>query len=463
VLNQFGAPLHAPVPTESELDYHYQTPDEVRVSPDGTKIAYEYKFGAGFSLVDTTVWTPSNSTSATNFPHQVQGQTDNLLPAWIDNSHLLLTDTGLGCFYNDPAIRTYHVGDGDDSTVGWFDDAREQFCPSDAGVTGEGATISRDGGTVAVLEDDAANYLDGRPRNVVVRLYTTNGPAPAAPTYRCQISLPAGKFVNGNGFFVGQNFISPTFSPDGNQLAWSDLDGIHIADTSNLSNCSSVTQQLLVPGGAEPYFSPAPLQTPVRIAGSGVQFAFRHSTSIPVSWTGDGGPYDIRYRSAPWNGGFGASAAWRTNTTATGATLAGAPGRTYCFSGRDHGTATWGPERCTAVPLDDRAMAGSWTRKSARGFYFGTYSLATKKGATLTRSGARAKQVAILAETCPTCGSISLTWSGAGIGSVNLHSSRRHVMFFYVKFASMRTGTFAVKVSSSGKPVQVDGVAFSQV
>src|SRR5262249_29935715 len=85
------------------------------------------------------------------------------------------------------------------------------------------------------------------------------------------------------------------------------------------------------------------------------------STSIPVKWTGTDNfsgvkTYDVRVRSAPWNGTFGAWTALRTATTAKSLTYSASAGKTYCFgvratdkAGNTSAYPTTGT--CTVVPL----------------------------------------------------------------------------------------------------------------
>ena len=65
-------------------------PRDVRVSPDGSKVAYS-EFICGSE--GTALWTPSDSTSL-NFPNQSVGQQDYGQPAWIDSTHFVATHVG---------------------------------------------------------------------------------------------------------------------------------------------------------------------------------------------------------------------------------------------------------------------------------------------------------------------------------------------------------------------------------
>jgi hypothetical protein len=237
-------------------------PNSVRISPDATKIAY-WNWEGGEPL---TLWTPTSSTGL-NWPNQTLGQENNENPAWIDNGHLLMDDpTAWGCFFGNPPttiIRTYVVGKGDNTNKNWFDDTAEEgtSCyPHDGWASGYSATMTRSLEKLAIL-DDNASLQGGTPTKVAIRLFTTAaGSTTTAPTFNCQINLSAANY-NPNNYWVG--YASPTFSADGSELAWGDSAGVHVANVSNLSSCSSITQGLLIPGAALPYFSAAnPNSTP---------------------------------------------------------------------------------------------------------------------------------------------------------------------------------------------------------
>jgi hypothetical protein len=228
-------------------------PNTVRISPDGTKIAY-WNWEGG---EQTTLWTPTSSTNL-NFPNQTLGQENDENPAWIDNTHLLLDDpSAWGCFFDPPQaiIRTYQTGGGDDTDKNWFDDKAESgtFCyQQDGWASDYSPAISRQGDKLAIF-DSNESLQGGNPTKVAIRLFAVTSTT-KAPTFKCEISLPASQYGESPRLWVG--YASPTFSPDGTQLAWSENDGIHVANVSNLSNCASVTQSMLIAGAALPSFSP---------------------------------------------------------------------------------------------------------------------------------------------------------------------------------------------------------------
>ena len=144
------------------------------------------------------------------------------------------------------------------------------------------------------------------------------------------------------------------------------------------------------------------------------------------------------------------------------------PGNTYCFQvaayDRAGNSSGWSPTTCTTIPLDDSALAphGGWTRSAVSGVYEGTLSTTTSNGATLTSAPLTARRLAVLVETCPTCGKITVAWQGTAIGTYNLAATALHrrVVIMLPAFAADEQGRLVITaVSSGGRRVAVDGVA----
>ena len=196
------------------------------------------------------------------------------------------------------------------------------------------------------------------------------------------------------------------------------------------------------------------------------------SRSLAVAWsatprvgTAKVASFDVRYRRAPWNGGFGAWRAWQASTTTARSAFRGEPGSTYCFAVRAtddrNAVSSWSSTSCTATPLDDRALArrGGWSSLRSAAYYGGTYVVARKQGATLTRTGIVARRIAIMATTCPKCGAVSVRFGGTVVRRISLTSPTiQHRLVVVATFAAGRRGTLEIRVTSRLRPVIVDAI-----
>ena len=207
------------------------------------------------------------------------------------------------------------------------------------------------------------------------------------------------------------------------------------------------------------------------------QALFSLAPTVGIHYLGtDGGSgvasYDVRYRAAGFDRGFGAlsSPAGWLGTTVTTKQLTAAPGSTYCFSSRARdragNTGPWSSERCVASPLDDASLVRSagWTRGPNSVFYRGAATRTATKGATLTRTGVQARHLALVASTCPTCGSVGVYWNGTLLKSISLRSAttKNQQLFSIVDFISVRTGTVTIKTLAAAT-VTIDGLATSRM
>jgi hypothetical protein len=206
----------------------------------------------------------------------------------------------------------------------------------------------------------------------------------------------------------------------------------------------------------------------------GLEDAFQPKTSFSILWvaedTGTGiSSYDVRYRSARYDSGFGSFLSWKTETASSSGIFNGRAGHTYCFSARardDAGNISdWGDEKCTALRLDDRDLAGDeWRRRMGDCCYINTYSVSSRRGSTLIRRGAETRRIDVLATRCSGCGTFQVLWNGELLETISLQATRtRHQRVFNVAtFERVRSGTLRVRVVSSGEPVRIDGVGLSR-
>ena len=231
------------------------------------------------------------------------------------------------------------------------------------------------------------------------------------------------------------------------------------------------------PSGASAPVTPAAVDVTAPTASVGALQVGTVAARVRLTWSGaDAGSgvaaYDVRYRTASWNGGgFGAwvlPPAWQHTTARSGA-LALAAGVDYCVSVRARDRAGnvsgWSAPRCVARALDDRAMvAGAgWTRSPGAWYYLRTITATSTGGRVLSRTGARLDRVGIVATRCATCGTVGVYVDAKLIGEINLASSttERQELVMLAPF-SARLGTITIKTLTAGKLVQVDGLLISR-
>jgi hypothetical protein len=196
--------------------------------------------------------------------------------------------------------------------------------------------------------------------------------------------------------------------------------------------------------------------------------------SVVGSDTGSGvASYDLRYRSTTYGGTTSRwqyPAGWQRTTRTAFTSPALRPGRTYCFETRAHDVAgnrsAWSATRCVTRVLDDTALdvSGGWTRRSVDGYYQHTVTTATAQGSAASLAGTQSRRLAIVATTCPTCGTVGIFIGGTTVATFDLRTSavhRRAVLV--VPGVAFRSGPLVVRVLSRSGRVELDGVGISSV
>lgn len=201
------------------------------------------------------------------------------------------------------------------------------------------------------------------------------------------------------------------------------------------------------------------------------------SSSVPLAWTATGGTTvlntDVRTRRATYGTLAPAeSTPLVTETTARSRTVTGVPGgTTLCASTRARDIwsqiSDWSAQRCTSVPLTPAQLTKGKgvTTKSSAGTYTGKVLSATKKGSTISRSGVKAKRIALVVTTCSSCGKVRVYIGSDLLKTVSLKSAgtRKKVVISIATFSWVRSGTVKVKVVTKGKKVLVEGIGVAKV
>ena len=193
------------------------------------------------------------------------------------------------------------------------------------------------------------------------------------------------------------------------------------------------------------------------------------------SWAAPAGGRDnVRCRSATsTNAVFAPYAWWLKATTARSATFVGVKGVTYCFSAMAEGqigervrVERRALHRGSARRTAPMVASTGWSRiaSGATGYYQNSYSASSTAGSTLTSSNLRGRRLGLLVTKSPTAGTIQILWNGTVLGRVSLTTSTtiKKSLVRVAPFTSVQTGTLQVKVVSSGKRVEIDGVGVSR-
>jgi hypothetical protein len=202
------------------------------------------------------------------------------------------------------------------------------------------------------------------------------------------------------------------------------------------------------------------------------QATIQTGTSMMVTWTGTPGTnpiasYDVRYRKVAYSSStFSAYSIWKSATPGTSGAFTLTAGYTYCFSvlARDINglTSAWTADKCTISPVDDRSLTrtGSWSAKTSTSYYRGTYLEGKALNVKLTRASVKYKRVYLIASTCTTCGSVKVYLGTTLLKTISLKGATGYKKAFLIySGAAVKSGSLSIKVSTSAKPVRIDGLA----
>ena len=214
------------------------------VSPDGTKVAvykallqgvYDTHTGvSGLNLLAVNVEYRS-AVSGAKLGERHEPGSYLQSPSWIDNRRLLVFAPYNGFA---PQVFVDTVGGG---LQGWFADDLDGDTSFDRKLLDEGE-LTRAGDKLALIR--GSNVEDDW-RETSLTLYRVSAFS-APPSAACSVRATHGPLA------------SPTWSPDGTTLAWSDASGIWVSPVDLGASGCGIQPRLVVPGGRTPDWGPAP-------------------------------------------------------------------------------------------------------------------------------------------------------------------------------------------------------------
>lgn len=309
-----------------------------------------------------------------------------------------------------------------DETVGPTDElVYEVSVDINASGSAQFAWTTKKGGTTRVLSASAANgAYPGLPA-------TLTGTAPDAADPTARISDSGLRVIqhSGNGQVVTHTRTGTGIQPFAPAYSGTGFHADEAVDVDRHGHAVSVGFKPV--GGVQGRFFDAAGPT-VTLASLPLNTL---DTTIPVEWTMQDTlstipNTDVYATTAAFNqAGHSSPAVVADNVVGAQADVPAVPGTSYCIQVRPTdaaGNSTTTEERCTTVPLDDRALNGDG-RKINNG------------------------------------GTVRVTFDGEVLGSYSLVGTGKKKVINLETFPTVRTGTLTIKVTSAnGKVVGIDGV-----
>lgn len=277
--------------------------------------------------------------------------------------------------------------------------------------------------------------------------------------------------------------LHPTWSPDGRKILFSmvstacscvtlatmkptptdvphPIGNSSIWNSGNWNNFNPHWQAL---ADTTPPTRPTVTGAPVFTLG-GITLHFSSSTDAGSGLAG----YQVRSSRAAWNSSTWTTwSSWVRPSSTSWTSPALVAGSTTCFqvAARDNsGNLSTTAIACSSRPAQESAATytGSWTHVTSTSYYGGAANKAASKGASLSLRSFHGDRVGLLVRTCSACGAVKVYVGGVLYGTLNTYSATTHTKVWRTlpRFATT-SGTVKI-VTTSSKPVYVDGIGLSK-
>jgi hypothetical protein len=290
---------------------------------------------------------------------------------------------------------------------------------------------------------------------------------PCAPLNGSYLSCPLGPMPVGASATVTVT-VTPAGDGDLTYTAW-----------TTSSNPASTTPRVASHADVLPANDVGPVNTVVGIGGWGQARPFGTVTKFPVVWSAidpttdrpDIASYNVRVREAAAGHSLGPFRAFVTDASALtwSADFSGRPGYTYCFSmsatSVSGQVAKWGAETCTSTPVKAPLMrlAPGCVSTPSRIAYLGHRVSCRGGRATASLRIRAARRVAVVFESCPSCGVAVVLWDGRPVRRVALSRSEVGPVVVPIHLPVPANGVIAVRAATARRPIFLDGIDLSAV